>query len=339
MTAETIDLRSRSERAVRRAWRSEPGPWLRIAGVLYALVEDARHALHDAGVLAAWHPGVPVVSVGGLSVGGSGKTPLAAVLARWLHDAGVRPAVVTHGYEDEMSVHRALLPDGVPVVGGRGRERAARRAVELGAGAVVVDSGFQRRRLARDLDVLAVATSELTGHGLRLPAGPLREGWSAALRADALVLVRRCGRPAVDAGTRRWLRGRLPGTPTADLRLVPGALRPANDAARDREPDAPVAVSSVMDPEGFLAALRDREVRPEARFVLPDHGDVDEALADRILERAGGRGIVCTLKERDKLAAPVGERAPLWWLEDQPRWEAGAGGLRRLVLETAGADA
>lgn len=332
MTVDTVDLRSSRELAVRRAWSGRPGPGLRLAGIVYGAVEDVRHALYDLGLLAAWHPGVPVVSVGGLTIGGSGKTPLTAEVAGWLRLAGRRPGVVTHGYRDEMGVHRHHLPAGLPVVGGRDREGAVQRAIERGADTVVVDSGFQRRRLARDFDLLAVTPEELATVRARLPAGPMRERWSAALRSDAVVVVRRSGRTALADGIRRWLKRHLTGIPTAELRLATAPLRPANDPARSRTIDAPVAVSSVMYPDRFLAGLRDRDVRPKARFVLPDHADVDEELTRRILGRAGGDGIVCTLKERGKLTRAVADRAPVWWLPDELHWERGRDALRRLLL-------
>ena len=332
VSVETVDLRSEHELRVRRAWSGRPGPVLRAAGVVYAAVGDVRHALYELGLLAAWHPAVPVVSIGGLTVGGSGKTPLAAEVARWLQLAGRRPGVVTHGYEDEMQVHRRLLPAELPVVGGRDRERAVELAVERGADTVVVDSGFQRRRLARDFDVLAVTTGELAAARRRLPAGPLRERWSAALRSDALVIVRRTGQPALGEEVRRWMERHLGGVPTAELRLESGSPRPANDSARSRTIDAPVAVSSVMHPDHFLAGLEARDLRPKARFVLPDHAEIGEALAERILDRAGGAGIVCTLKERRKLTRAIGDRAPVWWLPDRLRWERGRESLRRRLL-------
>lgn len=333
---ETVDLRSARERRVRSAWTGSPAPALRAAAVLYALVEDARHALYDVGVLAARHPGVPVISVGGLAVGGSGKTPLAGEIARWLRSAGRRTAVITHGFEDEMAVHRSLGAEAV--LGGRDRERVASAAVRAGAGALVIDSGFQRRSLARDLDVLAVSTAELAAARRRLPAGPLREGWSAVSRADALVVVRRTGQPPVSPPLARWLdrlRGELP---VARLSLRPGPLRPANaTAAATPGPSIAVAVCSVMEPDRFLDALGARGVRPEARFVLPDHGRLDASTIDRILDRAGGGGIVGTLKDRAKLAEAVGERAAVWWLEDAPVWTGGEAELRRRVLRAAGA--
>lgn len=335
MTLETVDLRSRRERRVRSAWRASPGIGLRAGAALYAAVEDTRHALYDLGVLAARHPGVPVVSVGGLTVGGSGKTPLAAEVAGWLRDHGLRPAVITHGFLDEMEVHGALgSPD--RVFGGRDRERTASLAASSGADALVVDSGFQRRSLARDLDVLAVTTADLIGARHRLPAGPLREGWSSVGRADALVVVRRAGHPPLPSPTERWLARLGRRTTVARLALRPGELAPVNDPAASTRPSIAVAVSSVMEPDRFIDALAARGILPEARFVLPDHGDLDAESAERILARAGERGIVGTLKDRAKLAAALGDGAPLWWLRDVPEWTDGETRLRRRVLRVAG---
>lgn len=338
MSTDVVDLRSPTERRVRAAWSEGPPAWMRIAGGLYRCVEDTRHCLYDIGVLASWHPGVPVISVGGLSAGGTGKTPLAAEFGRWLRETGRRTAILTHGYADEMDVHRRLLDAGSGggiVLGSRDREAAAARAAHLGAEAIVVDSGFQRRSLARDFDVLAVSEAELAGARRRLPAGPLREGWASAGRADAVVVVRRPGWSRVGEEIRRWLATRFAGTLVARVSLLPVGPRPANRAAEDSAPEIAVAVSSVMDPCAFGRALAERGVRPEARFVLPDHGEIDEELGARILAEAGGRGIVGTLKDLPKLRGPVGEEAPLWVLEDRPEWREGGRELRRAVLRAA----
>lgn len=335
MRVETVDLRSRSERGVRSAWRGTPGPGLRLVGALYGAIEDTRHALYDLGVLAARHPGVPVLSVGGLTVGGSGKTPLAAEIARWLRHAGRRPAVITHGFADELDVHREL-GDGQLVVGGGDRERAASIASAAGADVLVIDGGFQRRSLARDLDVVAVSGAEFHRARRRLPAGPLREGWSAVARADALVVVRRAGHPEPARATGDWLRRLRRTTAVARASLRPGRLRPANGPAAASRPAITVAVSSVMEPDPFLDALAARGVRPKVRFVLPDHADVDGDLAERILERAGEGGVVGTLKDRAKLVAALGNRVPVWWLGDEVEWSEGEAGLRRRALRAAG---
>ena len=320
--AEVVDARPWAERRVRRAWRRGPGPGLRAAGVLYAAAAEARNFLHDVGALAARRPPVPVVSVGGLTVGGSGKTPLAAALADALDRPGRRSAVVTHGYADELAVHRRLGPDRI-VVGDRDRAGAVARAAVSGADLAVVDSGFQHRRLARAADVVAVSSADARARG-RLPAGPLREAWSALGRSDAVVLTRRTGAPPFPAGVRAWLEEHVPDAATAACELRPAGLVPANGAARSVErPEPAAAVASVMHPEPFFRALAERGLEPDLLVRLPDHGRPGPARLAGIVERAGDRGLVGTLKDVVKLEGPVGEDTPLWWLEDEVAWTRG----------------
>lgn len=332
-----IDARSWPERRLRRAWRRGAGPGLRTAGLLYAMAAEGRNLLYEAGVLASRRPAVPVVSVGGLSAGGSGKTPAAAVLAGELEKEERRVGVVTHGYRDELEVHRRLAPDRV-VAGGRERLRAVARAAGAGADLVVVDSGLQRRRMARAVEVVVVGPAEARSRG-RLPAGPFREGWAALDRADAVVLTRRTGSPAFAGRFRRWLGGRFPDAVVAVLDLRPGRIAAANRAAREHGSPAPaVAVASVMHPEPFFQALSERGAAPEVRVRLPDHGRPEPELLETLVERAGDRGMVGTLKDVVELEEAVGEATPLWYLTDAPEWVSGRatliGRIERILEET-----
>lgn len=329
-----MDLRSAAELRARRAWEARPGAALRAASLLYDLAADARNLLYDVGLLAACRAPVPVVSVGGLAVGGSGKTPLAAELARWLARRGRRPAVVTHGFPDEMAVHRALNP-GTPVAGGRDRLAAVERAAADGADVAVVDSGFQHRRLARSCDVVALGAAELARARRRLPAGPLRERWGALGRADAVVLVRRPNDPPEPGGVEDWLRRRVPGAVRARCELVPGELVPANRAAREaREPEPAVAVASVMHPAPFFRSLEGRIGGGFRRYVLGDHQAPDGPALDRIREDAGRGGVAGTRKDVVKLAGRLGPGIPLWCLEEEPRWGRGRRALEETIART-----
>lgn len=326
-----VDLRPAAELRARRAWRGEAGAGLVAASVLYGTAADVRNYLYDVGLLAARRAPIPVVSVGGLSVGGSGKTPLTAELARWLAAEGRRPAVVTHGFPDEMAVHRALNPK-VPVVGGADRTAAVARAASKGAAVAVVDSGFQHRRLARTYEVVALGSRDLRGSRRRLPAGPLRERWSALGRADAVVLVRRPDDPAVIPGAEGWLRRHLPDVLRARCRLEPGGLEPVNEAARAAPRAAPaVAVASVMHPAPFFRSLERWQGVGERRYVLSDHRAPDEDAIARIVEDAGSRGVVGTRKDTVKLAQRLEDDVPLWCLGERPRWEAGRQALASAV--------
>lgn len=321
------DLRTGPERRVRRAWREGPGPWLRAASVLYGVAAGLRGALWEAGVLSPARVPIPVISVGGLTLGGSGKTPLAAALARGLAPRS-RVAIVTHGYPDEMDVHRTLNP-GAVVRGAPDLCRAAAAAARAGAEVAVVDGGFQHRRLWRDADVVAVSVDAVRGAPrLRLPAGPYREGWAGLGRADAVVVTRRetGAGPAHRLADR--LRSDLSGAVVTSAALRPGRIRPANAAARRAgSPERAVAVASIMYPEVFLRQLRRRGLELAARFVLPDHGRPGPARAARIAEAAGPRGVVGTLKDAAKLRAALAPSTPIWYLEDRLDWGPGRAAL------------
>lgn len=321
------------ERRVRRAW-GHPGSVLRGLAAVYGTAVDLRNLLWEAGVFRPHRVPVPVVSVGGLSTGGSGKTPIAAALARHLADAGARVAVLTAGQEDELRLHAALNPD-LPVFGGRWRIPLAEDAVDGGARVLLLDSGFQHRRLHRDLEIVACNVDQ-AGNRLRLPAGPYRERFAALRRADAVILVRRAATRARALALAEEVVGVAPRTRTVEVRLRPGALRAGNPAAaRIDDPDPAAALAGVMWPESFFRWLSVVDVRPEHRFTLPDHARYDDRTVRDIAAAAGKRGLICTRKDAVRLADLVPDGIPVWWLEEQLVWGTGAprllAGLRRVA--------
>ncbi len=149
-----------------------------------------RNRLFDRGILPLQRAPVPVISVGNLTVGGSGKTPFSAWLAKELRSRGQKPALLARGYgEDEMILHRKWNPDCL-VMAEEDRAYGAWKAAKKGSSVVVLDDGFQHRRLARDLDIVLVASS--TPDKVRLlPRGPFREALSAIGRAGIVVLTQK----------------------------------------------------------------------------------------------------------------------------------------------------
>ena len=203
----------------RRA-RSGHSDFMRVAllpaSLLMGMAVRLRNGLYDKGLLAADRLPVPVISVGALTAGGAGKTPVARYLARRLRDAGYRPAVLSRGYGrnsratqtvrpgapwqeagDEPAFLASTLPD-VPVVVGPSRTAAGRLAIDRhGADLLLLDDGFQHRSTARAVDIVVHDASgqlSLIGPeckpGRVLPAGPYREPVSSLRRARALVLTR-----------------------------------------------------------------------------------------------------------------------------------------------------
>jgi tetraacyldisaccharide 4'-kinase len=297
----------------------------------YGLVVAARNAAFDRGLLPRQAAGVPVVSVGNLTLGGTGKTPLVAWVARALAARGLRPAVVSRGYgaaaggvSDEALELAVVLPD-VPHVADRDRVAAARRAAAAGASAVVLDDGFQHRRLARDVDIVAVDATDPFGCGRLFPRGLLREPLAGIGRADAIVLTRS---DAVDAGRRDEIRARLAAAgrgrrPTVWAEAVhrPVGLRTWDGPGRPldalRGPRV-AAFAAIGNPAAFRRTLESLGAVLVDFQSLPDHHAYAPTDLERLGRRAADAGadlVVTTLKDLVKIRRPELSGRPLTALE------------------------
>ena len=181
---------------------------------LYGLVVDRRSALYERGVFRQHRVRVPVISVGNITVGGTGKTPLVEWIARTLAAEGHRPCVVTRGYRrnskrrivasseidipatldeagDEAFMLAESLKGKAAVVCDADRVGGANWAIEnLKSDVIILDDGFQHRRIARNLDIVTIDATNPWGNGNLLPAGTLREPWAALSRANCFVITR-----------------------------------------------------------------------------------------------------------------------------------------------------
>lgn len=170
---------------------------LSILSVPYGLAVRVRNSLYASGLLRTRQVAVPVICVGNLTTGGTGKTPLVAWLAGTARDKGMSAAILTRGYRtdaagltDEPAELAALCP-GVPVIVNPDRVAGAEEAIgKHDAEVLLMDDGFQHRRLARDLDIVTIDATAPFGYGHLLPAGLLREPVSGLRRAQAVVLTR-----------------------------------------------------------------------------------------------------------------------------------------------------
>lgn len=307
---------------VERIWEADgvvatalaPLAWLFGAGV------RARNALYDAGVLASQPLGLPTVSVGNLTVGGTGKTPMSAWVAAWLAARDARPGILLRGYgDDEPLVHRHLTPAAV-VVPDADRVAGARRARLAGADVLVLDDGFQHRRARRDVDLVLVAAEQGAARRL-LPAGPLREGRRALGRADALIVTRkRASYAEADAVAAAWSTGHA-GLPTVLVRFAAGPLRavPATPGTDSPPPSLTgarvLAISAIGDPRSFEEQLRAMGARVESA-AFGDHHPFRDADIDGLVARARAADVaLCTLKDAVKLQGRWPRQAPpLWYL-------------------------
>ncbi|OHB66334.1 MAG: tetraacyldisaccharide 4'-kinase [Planctomycetes bacterium RBG_13_62_9] len=163
----------------------------------YSVVVRVRNHLYSTGRLKAHKVNATVLSVGNLTTGGTGKTPLAVWLCRLLRERPARCAILTRGYKmqggelsDEPALLAAQCPDTAVIVNPDRVAGAAEAIQSHGAQVLVMDDGFQHRRLARDLDIVAIDATVPFGYGRLLPAGLLREPITSLRRAHAVVLTR-----------------------------------------------------------------------------------------------------------------------------------------------------
>jgi tetraacyldisaccharide 4'-kinase len=299
---------------------------LRVCESFYSMAVQWRNGRYDRGVTAVHRVGVPVVSVGNLTLGGTGKTPMVCWLARWFAERGVRVAVVSRGYgakageaNDEARELAESLPD-VPHLQNPDRVAAARLAIERhGAQAIVLDDGFQHRRIGRDLDIVLLDALEPFGYGHVFPRGLLREPIDGLRRADAVVLSRAdhlapADREAIWNVVERY----APHAVRAEVVHAPKRLVSASgDAAPlDSLRGQPVAAfCGVGNPAGFRHTLDACGCRVAGFREFADHHTYTPADVAALAAWAGGRGVaavLCTGKDLVKIPADWLGKTPFW---------------------------
>lgn len=319
-------------------WRGEVGPWGRVLDLVLAPAElgyraavSTYHRAYDRGRRAAESVRVPVISVGNISVGGAGKTPVTRWLVGELRRRGARPAVLHGGYApDEPALHRAWNPD-VPVVVGRERVVGAKRALAEGATVLVLDDGFQHRRLARDLDLVLIAAESWTARPRLLPRGPWREAPAALGRAHVVAVTRKTATPEAADQVAAEAARFAPEAALVRIQLRPAGWRRFGGAAGGAEPRGEaVAVAGIAQPRLFLANARSAGARVAVELIFPDHHDYGYEDLARIRQSAGGRAVVTTAKDAIKLG-PMAPDLEIWALEQEVVVEAGSSALAALL--------
>jgi tetraacyldisaccharide 4'-kinase len=281
----------RLDAAVTSAWqRRGLLAWvLSPLALLYGALVKLRRAAYRSGLLRSQRIGVPVVVIGNLYVGGTGKTPLTIALVRALQARGLRPGVVSHGYGGARSEPRLIGPDDAaeevgdeplliaratrtPVAVGANRTAATRALLQAhpGCDLVVADDGLQHLRLARDFEI-ALLDERGFGNGWVLPAGPLREPPARLASVDAIVLHGRTASPS-DRVPNFALHTRL-GDRIHRLAEPMDTMSLAELAKRQRESALRViAAAGIGVPERFFRMLR-REGIAIDTLALADHYD------------------------------------------------------------------
>lgn len=307
------------ERLARRGGAVE---LLRVPALAFSVLARTRRSLYDRRILPIARVSVPVVSIGNLTTGGTGKTPMCALVVGALIERGFRPGILSRGYgaapgeaNDEARLLERLLPT-TPHVQGADRIVGARELIRGGANAIVLDDGFQHRRLARDVDIVLVDATRPFGLASAdgtepvralLPRGLLREPPSSLRRADLILLTRTdtASAAATDA-LEHEIERIAPGRPIARAALrahgwidETGSRTPL-EHLRGRDVDI---VSALGNPSAFEASVVAAGAVVRDRRVFADHHRYTRADLDGLPVK--GRVLVTSRKDAVKLA-PLG---------------------------------
>jgi tetraacyldisaccharide 4'-kinase len=301
---------------------------LRAAGWLYGKIADIRNSLYDRGVFKSHYLGARTISIGNLTTGGTGKTPLVAHVAEILADAGEKVCILTRGYGRTNERERVLVSDGeqiladtrrggdepvelartligkVIVLADADRVAAAAWAKEkFGVTAFVLDDGFQHRRAKRYLDIVCIDATDPFGGGRQLPAGKLREPITNLSRADAIVITRSDLVDDVES-LRSRISGLCPSTPVFLSRSMP-ASADSGSSVHLLDIGLPgFAFCAIGNPEAFFESLRRRGYRLVGTKAFPDHHYYTPADLRQLRNEARERGasvMVTTWKDVVKL--------------------------------------
>jgi tetraacyldisaccharide 4'-kinase len=312
----------------------------------YTAAVRLRNFCYDKDLAKIHRAGVPVVSVGNLTLGGTGKTPTVEWLAHWFAEQQLRVGLVSRGYgarhanaNDEAMELAHKLP-GVPHVLDPDRVSGARRLVsEFGCQVVLADDGFQHRRLARDLNIVLVDASEPFGFGHVFPRGTLREPLSGWSRAGVVLLTRA---ELVDAPARAAIRNEVrrhaPAAIWAEATHAPesllssdGTQQPLSHLAGQRV----AAFAGIGNPAGFRHALAACGYQVAAMREFADHFAYSARDAESLAAWANSLDVaaaICTHKDLVKIGSLWTGNKPLWALSSRLRIEAGAAELCATLL-------
>lgn len=317
----------------------------------YAWYVARRNRQYDYGAIQPRQAGCPVISVGNISVGGTGKTPLVAWLAKWFVDRRVAVTIISRGYgsqagrpNDEALELAARLP-GVPHIQNPDRVMAAADAVSTNSRQVLIlDDAFQHRRLARNLDIVLLDALEPFGYEHLLPRGLLREPVTSLVRAQVIALSRS---DAVSEGRRREIEARVrslaPRANWLELAHRPVGLRSASGQVQSLATlhgRQIAAFCGIGNPAGFRHTLVQSSLNAVHFLEMPDHcpygnGDLDR-LQTWLASVPQVEHVVCTRKDLVKLPQESLGGKRLWALEIELEIARGREELQTVLAEIAG---
>ncbi len=295
---------------------------------LYAAVMWLRQYLYLHGIFASEKPQVPVISVGNLVLGGTGKTPMVRYLVTLLQENGCNPAIISRGYKgtakksvnivaSEGEIHLSakeagdepyMLATSLPqtlVLTGKKRINPAKKAVTMGADCLILDDGFQHLSIKRDIDIVLFDASYQAGNSRLLPAGPLREPAIALRRADCFMLtgITTANRERANKFA-ELLKQRFPTTPVFFGERSSLFFRRLEGGTCTKPAKTLLAFCGIAQPERFRKSLDHAAVHLQKFVAFADHAPYSQAQIKKLERKAaecGATALVTTEKDSVKL--------------------------------------
>ena len=296
-------------------------------GLLYAFATKARITFGKPQKINK-----PVVCVGNLTAGGTGKTPIAIAIAKLLQSEGKKPFFVSRGYggtlkgvtvnnqkhtAKEVGDEPLLLSKQAPVIVDTSRFQAAAKAANEGADIIIMDDGFQNPSLHKDLSFIVIDGNTWFGNGFCIPAGPLRETVDSGIkRADAIIIIENKKRSQT-----------LPNLPTFHANIAP--IKPENKS------DKIIAFAGIGRPEKFYDSLCELGLKPEKTFDFPDHHFYTENELNTIIAEAKNINAKIFTTSKDMVKIPNHLQKHFNVLEIKIQWEDEKK-LKEFILEKIG---
>ncbi len=230
---------------------------------------------------------IPVICVGNIFIGGTGKTPLSIHIARKLSENGKNPAIVRKYYKSHIDEHKMILSYYNKLILTLNRSKGIYEALEKGYDAVILDDGFQDYKIKKNLSIICFNSNQLIGNGYLFPSGPLREGISSLRSANILIIN---GEKSLDF-EQKILKIKK------NLKIYYSNYKPLN--IQEFKDKKLLVISGIGNPENFFKILKENQMNIQKKMVYPDHYEFTKNEMLQIIEHAKKNDFQIVMTEKD----------------------------------------
>ena len=230
---------------------------------------------------------IPVICVGNIFIGGTGKTPLSIHIARKLSENGKNPAIVRKYYKSHIDEHKMIISYYNKLILNLNRSKGIYEAIEKGYDAVILDDGFQDYKIKKNLSIICFNSNQLIGNGYLFPSGPLRESLGSLRNANILIIN---GDRSLDF-EQKILKIQK------DLKIYYSNYKPLN--IQEFKNKKLLVISGIGNPENFFKILKDNQMNIQKKMVYPDHYEFTKNEMLKIIEYAKKNDFQIVMTEKD----------------------------------------